>query len=106
MEKKPTEFVPPSARADVAEVLFVEQVGHVELELGRLEARQLEAPVQIEIDHGVARRDFVIEVGGEAIADLLGLQAEVQVVGHLEVHARGIGPLRRLHQLLAVERRD
>src|SRR5690348_3946374 len=66
------------ARADVAEVFFIEQVGAVELQLRTLEARQLEAVVQIDVDHRVARRDFVVEVGGEAVSHLLRLEARAK----------------------------
>src|SRR5882672_3759908 len=82
------------ARADGAEVLFVEQVGHVQLQLGALEARQLEAVVQVDIDHGVTRRNFVIEVGGEPVVHLLRLDAGMEVFCDVDIHASGVSPLR------------
>src|SRR5436190_1433972 len=90
------------ARADVAEVLLVKQVGDVELHAAAFDALEVEGVADVEIEHGVAGRDLVVEVGGEAIVDLLALQADVQVGRDLEIRAHGEHPLRRLHQLLAL----
>src|SRR6187551_2438863 len=59
------------ARADVAEVVLVEQVGDVELHFGALHALEREAVGQVEVEHLVARRDLGVEVGAVTVIHLL-----------------------------------
>src|SRR5688572_28919723 len=89
------------AGADVAEVLLVEQVDHVELQFRRLDAGESQRVPRVEIEHRVTGRDFGVEVRAVTIVHLLGLQADAHVVGDLDVDARAEHPLRRLDQDLS-----
>src|SRR5688572_29859587 len=72
------------ARADVAEVLLVQEVRHIELQFAALHTLVFEAVGEIEVDDRVARSHLVVEIGAEAVADLLRLQTGVETVGDVE----------------------
>src|SRR5688572_6476917 len=92
------------ARADVAVIFLVEQVGDIELDLGSLDTLEREAVGQVEIKHRVARRDFGVEIGAEAVVHLLALQADLEIGGYIDVCTYRKHPLGRFDQRLAGRR--
>ena len=70
----------------------------------RLDALEVEGVGEVEVEHRVARRDLVVEIGAEAVVRPSCPAGRRAVLGHVDVGARGERPLRRLDQLLALGR--